>query len=80
MTIRPPATSGTGPWGRQQYDWLKQTLENSDAKYKFVFSHHVLAGSPRAISGTPAGYVRGGAEAAAYFEWGGKNADGTLGI
>ena len=27
-----------------------------------------------------AGYVRGGAEAAAYFEWGGKNADGSPGF
>ena len=27
-----------------------------------------------------AGYVRGGAEAAAYFEWGGENADGSWGF
>ena len=32
--------------GQQQYNWLKQTLENSDAKYKFVFSHHMLGGIP----------------------------------
>ena len=67
--------------GQQQYDWLKQTLQNSDAKYKFVFSHNMLGGIPSGIiSGAEAGYVRGGAEAAGYFEWGGKNADGTDGF
>ena len=66
--------------GAQQYTWLKETLENSTARYKFVFSHHMLGGIPRAISANPAGYVRGGAEAAGYFEWGGKNTDGTEGF
>ena len=63
--------------GRTQYDWLKATLEGSSAKYKFVFSHNMLGGITRPISGVGAGYVRGGAEAAKYFEWGGYNADGT---
>lgn len=66
--------------GQQQYNWFKQTLENSNARFKFVFSHQMLGGITRAISGVGAGYVRGGAEAAAYFEWGGKNADGTQGF
>ncbi len=66
--------------GEQQYTWLKETLENSTAKYKFVFSHNMLGGITRAIVGVGAGYVRGGAEAAAYFEWGGKNADGSEGF
>ena len=66
--------------GEQQFNWFKQVLQNSDAKYKFVFSHQMLGGIPRAISGVGAGYVRGGAEAAAYFEWGGRNADGTEGF
>jgi hypothetical protein len=66
--------------GWQQYQWLKQTLENSNAKYKFVFSHQMLGGITRAIVGVGAGYVRGGAEAAQYFEWGGKNADGSWGF
>jgi Divergent InlB B-repeat domain/Calcineurin-like phosphoesterase len=67
--------------GKQQYDWLKATLEGSDTKYKFVFSHNMVGGIPRGpIGGAGAGYVRGGAEAAAYFEWGGKNADGTDGF
>ena len=66
--------------GQQQYDWLTQTLENSHAKYKFVFSHNMLGGVPRDLQGVGAGYVRGGAEAAGYFEWGGKNANGTEGF
>jgi len=66
--------------GAQQYSWLKETLENSDAKYKFMFSHNMLGGIPRDIVGVDAGYVRGGAEAAAYFEWGGRNYDGTEGF
>lgn len=66
--------------GWQQYQWLKQTLESSNAKYKFMFSHQMLGGITRAIVGVGAGYVRGGAEAAQYFEWGGKNADGSWGF
>ncbi len=57
--------------GIEQYLWLKDTLESSDATYKFVFSHHVTGGA------TP--YGRGGISAAPYFEWGGYNADGTWG-
>lgn len=44
--------------GVEQYQWFRQTLENSTAKYKFVFAHHV--------SGTG----RGGIEVADSFEWG----------
>jgi len=65
--------------GAQQFNWFKQTIQNSHAKYKFVFSHQMVGGIPRNASGG-AGYVRGGAEAAAYFEWGGNNADGTAGF
>jgi hypothetical protein len=67
--------------GATQYNWLKNTLQNSTAKYKFVFSHNMLGGIPSGtISGATAGYVRGGAEAAGYFEWGGKNYDGSEGF
>jgi hypothetical protein len=74
-----PVTGNQWSWtlGQQQYNWLKQTLENSDAQYKFVFSHQMLGGVPEAYAGAGAGYVRGGARAASYFEWGGYNADGT---
>ena len=77
-----PVTGDQWSWtlGQQQYDWLTQTLENSHAKYKFVFSHNMLGGVPRDLQGVGAGYVRGGAEAAGYFEWGGKNANGTDGF
>jgi hypothetical protein len=51
--------------GKEQYDWLKQTLEGSSARYKFVFAHHVR------------GEGRGGITNAKYFEWGGYENDGT---
>ena len=66
--------------GAQQFNWFRQTIENSSARYKFVFSHNMLGGIPEAAGGAGAGYVRGGARAAAYFEWGGNNADGTAGF
>lgn len=47
--------------GDVQYKWFKETLEKSKAKYKFVFTHHVL------------GTGRGGIEQAGLFEWGGKD-------
>ena len=68
---------GTGatraePWdvthGDAQYQWLKTTLEQSHAKYKFVFAHHVL------------GRGRGGIELAGGYEWGGQNPDGSWGF
>ena len=51
-----------------QYFWLKQTLEQSQARYKFVFAHHVM------------GTGRGGIEEAVQYEWGGHNVDGTWGF
>ena len=32
--------------GEAQYRWLKQTLEQSNAKYKFMFAHHVSSSAP----------------------------------
>lgn len=51
--------------GETQYQWFKKTLEDSDAKYKFVFTHHVL------------GTGRGGVEEAKLYEWGGYNQKGA---
>jgi hypothetical protein len=51
--------------GYEQYKWLKKTLEESKARYKFVFAHHVL------------GTGRGGIEQAGLFEWGGRNKKGV---
>jgi uncharacterized repeat protein (TIGR02543 family) len=78
-----PVTGDQWSWtlGIEQYLWLKDVLEfNSDMPYKFVFSHHMLGGIPNGSVSGGAGYVRGGAEAAAYFEWGGKNANGSWGF
>ena len=36
--------------GAQQYNWLKTTLQNSTAKYKFMFSHHMVGGIPEVRS------------------------------
>ena len=69
-----PADNGktTNRWdithGDAQYQWLKRTLEQSKAKWKFVFAHHVL------------GTGRGGVEVADEFEWGGNNANGVYGF
>jgi len=51
--------------GEDQYRWLKTTLERSQARFKFVFAHHVN------------GTGRGGIEGAGDYEWGGKNGKGT---
>jgi hypothetical protein len=70
----PPNDSSWGfTLGRAQYDWLADTLAKSKARHKFVFIHHLVGG----VGGTEA---RGGVESAPYFEWGGRNADGSEGF
>ena len=51
--------------GDEQYNWFKQTLERSNAKYKFVFEHHLI------------GSCRGAVEWADFYEWGGHNRQGV---
>lgn len=51
--------------GKTQYDWFRKTLETSRAKYKFVFAHHAI------------GNMRGGAEIAKLYEWGGNDQRGN---
>ncbi len=77
--------------GKAQYDWLASTLAaNAGLKYKFVFLHNLVGGMPDidTATGLPAtnpttgqpyigGSMRGGIEAAKYFEWGGTNYDGA---
>lgn len=67
-TIFGSAKANTDIWavthGDSQYQWLKTTLEQSKAKYKFVFAHHVM------------GAGRGGIEVATLAEWGGLNKNG----
>lgn len=65
-TISPDSTLFADPepqWGAtlgdEQYAWLKKTLETSDAKWKFVFAHHVN------------GNNRGAAAVVGVQEWGG---------
>jgi hypothetical protein len=60
--------------GREQYDWLKDSLERSSAKFKFVFAHNLVGGL------NLDGRARAGIEGAAYFEWGGHNQDGSWGF
>lgn len=67
---------GTQRWnatiGRTQYEWLTTVLRRSPARHKFVFIHQLTGGVD--ASG------RGGTEAAALFEWGGHNLDGSDGF
>jgi hypothetical protein len=74
----PVAPEMSGDWaltlGREQYEWLKKTLETSKAKYKFVFLHNLIGGLDMD------GAMRGGVEVAKYLEWGGYNLDNTWGF
>ena len=58
--------------GKEQYDWLKQKIENSNAKFKFIFIHNLVGGNNSD--------ARGGIESAGYYEWGGQNQDGSWGF
>jgi hypothetical protein len=58
--------------GLDQYNWFKNVISASTAKYKFVFCHQLIGGY-----GNDA---RGGAEYAHLFEMGGYNSDGTYGF
>jgi phosphatidylethanolamine-binding protein (PEBP) family uncharacterized protein len=71
--LKPVDGSWTSTLGREQYDWLDRTLAASKARHKFVFIHHLVGGMGGAES-------RGGVESVPYFEWGGKNADGSDGF
>ena len=75
-TTKKPSDGWGWTLGKAQYDWLKETLAKSTAKYTFVFTHHLVGG---AVSEKGA-EARGGAEAAPFYEWGGKNADGSYGF
>jgi len=68
-----PSQPGRDPWlmslGDRQYQWLVSTLAASKATFKFIFIHNLVGGLD--------GQMRGGIEAAPYFEWGGKALDGS---
>ena len=65
-----------GCWNRtlgpEQYRWLTKTLAESKARLKLIFIHHLVGGLDR--------NNRGGAEAVPFYEWGGKNEDGSDGF
>jgi phosphodiesterase/alkaline phosphatase D-like protein len=63
-----PANLWDWTLGKEQYDWLKRTLETSGKPYRFVFAHHVL------------GQTRGAVNWADMYEWGGNNGNGTWGF
>jgi hypothetical protein len=71
--LKPVDGSWTSTLGREQYDWLERTLSGSKARFKFVFIHHLVGGMGGAES-------RGGVESVPFFEWGGRNADGSDGF
>lgn len=50
--------------GEAQYRWLEKTLATSQARWKFVFAHHVH------------GTGRGAVEQARWYEWGGQDPRG----
>ncbi len=58
--------------GARQHRWLESTLAASRARFKFVFIHNLVGGLD--------GQMRGGVEAAPYYEWGGRNGDGSDGF
>ena len=58
--------------GREQYDWFKYVVSNSQARFKFVFCHNLVGGNGNDM--------RGGAEFVDLFEMGGYNTDGSWGF
>lgn len=70
-TTKPNADGWKWTLGKAQYDWLKNVLEKSKAKYKFVFVHQLVGGDNQG---------RGGIEFAKLYEWGGNSSDGSYGF
>jgi hypothetical protein len=62
-----------GQWaktlGERQYNWLKRSLENSDAQFKFIFLHYLVGGLNNE--------TRGAKSIAHLYEWGGHNTEGV---
>ena len=71
-TTKNPTSAGW-EWtlGKDQYEWLTETLSTSSATHKFIYIHHLLVGDAQS---------RGGVEIAKFNEWGGLNKDGTPGF
>ena len=58
--------------GPDQYNWFKNVITTSNAKFKFIFCHQLVGGD--------ANDGRGGTEFAHLWEMGGRNADSTWGF
>jgi hypothetical protein len=73
-TRKPGSSKNNWDWtlGRTQYDWLRRTLEQSNAPFKFVCAHQLVGGIDAE--------GRGGIEAVPFYEMGGWNADSTPGF
>ncbi len=63
--------------GADQFNWLKSTLANSNAKYKFVFSHQIVGGNGMTSPVNQVNYGHGGVDSANFVEWGGYDTNGT---
>ncbi len=52
-TTRKPDSLNGWRWtlGKGQYDWLRSTLEKSDAKFTFVFAHQHIGGDAKGRGG-----------------------------
>lgn len=72
---KPSSTLDEWDWslGLAQHLWLRHTLQQSRAKYRIVFTHHLLGGNPNIALDKDKLIGRGGIEAAPYGEWGGNN-------
>lgn len=81
-----PPIGRDDPWrwtlGASQYAWLARVLKESDARFKFVFAHHMTGGFRY-----PNAYGRGGARAVKHvlggqgsYEWGGEDSSGRQGF
>lgn len=60
-----PKTGWGMTLGEEQYNWFKSILKTSTSKLKFVFCHNLVGGANKDM--------RGGVEAADFYEWGGKD-------
>ncbi len=63
--------------GSEQYEWLKTTLRESDANFKFIFAHQLVGGGETIIDGVNEGVGRGGTAFAHLYEMGGYSESGT---
>ncbi|MBL0104549.1 MAG: T9SS type A sorting domain-containing protein [Bacteroidetes bacterium] len=58
--------------GQEQYNWFRNVMSTSTAKFKFVFAHQLVGGNGND--------GRGGTEFVDFFEMGGENSDSTWGF